>query len=171
MRYAPDLIREREMRWLSRHFLAVTAAGLLLPALIEMALVGGWSGAVRGLLWGGFVRMFFVHHFTYSVNSVCHYFGRRRFDLPDESRNVGWLAVPTLGEAWHHNHHAFPTSAKHGLRWYELDVQGSIIHLMGRLGLAWDIVRIPRERQRQMEIGVAAPDPSGETWTPARRTG
>ena len=68
------------------------------------------------------MRVFFLHHATFSVNSVCHFLGRRRFDTDDESRNVSWLALPSLGEAWHHNHHAFPRSAIHGLRWWEVDL-------------------------------------------------
>jgi stearoyl-CoA desaturase (delta-9 desaturase) len=99
-------------------------------------------------VWGGLVRIFLVHHVTWSVNSVCHFFGRRRFDIEDHSTNVGWLAVLSLGESWHHNHHAFPRSAHHGLRWYELDPSGWIITLMQRTGLAWNVVRITPERQR-----------------------
>ena len=81
----------------------------------------GSSAATSGppltaLLWGGLVRVFLLHHVTWSINSICHFFGRRRFDVEDESRNVFWLAPLSMGEAWHHNHHAFPTSAFHGLR-------------------------------------------------------
>ena len=84
-------------------------------------LTGTALGALTGLLWGGLVRIFLVHHVTWSVNSVCHFLGSRRFEVDDESRNVFWLALPSLGEAWHHNHHAFPRSARHGLRRWELD--------------------------------------------------
>jgi len=83
------------------------------------------------------------------VNSICHFFGARRFALDDHSTNVAWLALPTLGEAWHHNHHAFPRSAFHGLRWYELDPSGWLILLFARLGLAWDVVRVDRELEAQ----------------------
>ena len=78
-------------------------------------------GALTGLIWGGFVRIFLQHHVTWSVNSVCHFFGKRRFDVEDQSTNVFWLAIPSFGESWHHNHHAFPRSAAHGLKWYEID--------------------------------------------------
>ena len=77
--------------------------------------------ALTGLLWGGGVRMLVVHHVTYSINSLCHFFGRRDFETGDESRNLAWLSVFTFGESWHNNHHAFPTSARHGLRWWQVD--------------------------------------------------
>ena len=94
------------------------------------------------------MRIFLLHHVTWSINSVCHFFGRRRFDVEDHSTNVFWLAIPSLGEAWHHNHHAFPRSAHHGLRWYEVDVSGTVIGLMERVGLAWNVTRIDADRQR-----------------------
>ncbi len=88
-----------------------------------------------------------MHHVTWSVNSVCHFFGRRRFDIEDKSTNVAWLAIPSLGESWHHNHHAFPRSATHGLRWWEVDLSAMIIRGLERVGLAWNVVRIAPERQ------------------------
>jgi hypothetical protein len=95
------------------------------------------------------VRIFLQHHITWSVNSVCHFFGTRRFVVEDQSTNVFWLALPSLGESWHHNHHGFPRSAAHGLRWWELDPSALLIAAMRRLGLAWDVVRIAPERQTQ----------------------
>ncbi|MGH2876849.1 MAG: acyl-CoA desaturase [Solirubrobacteraceae bacterium] len=147
-RYAPDLYEDRGMRAIGRQFPLLALASLLIPTVADWALHGFTpAGAVRGLVWGGLVRIFFVHHVTWSVNSVCHFFGSRRFDLDDRSTNVGWLAVLSLGESWHHNHHAFPRSAFHGLRWWELDVSGLIIAAMARVGLAWNVVRISPERQ------------------------
>jgi stearoyl-CoA desaturase (delta-9 desaturase) len=122
--------------------LVPTAAGFLLDGLTLGA-------ALRGLVWGGLVRIFLVHHVTWSVNSICHFFGRRRFDIEDRSTNVAWLSLLSLGESWHHNHHAFPRSAYHGLRWWEVDPSGLLISGMQRLGLAWNVVRITPERQRQ----------------------
>jgi stearoyl-CoA desaturase (delta-9 desaturase) len=90
-----------------------------------------------------------VHHVTWSVNSVCHFFGSRRFDLEDHSTNVGWLAVLSLGESWHHNHHAFPRSAFHGLKKWEPDPSGLIIGVMEKLGLARNVIRISPERQSE----------------------
>jgi stearoyl-CoA desaturase (delta-9 desaturase) len=93
------------------------------------------------------VRIFVLHHVTYSINSLCHMFGRRPFDTDDESRNLAWLALPTFGEAWHNNHHAFPTSAVHGLRRFQPDPSAAVIWTLEKLGLAWDVVRIAPERQ------------------------
>jgi fatty-acid desaturase len=103
-------------------------------------------GGPPRMLWGGAVRIFVLHHTTFSINSLCHFFGRKRFDTGDESRNLAWLAPFTLGEAWHNNHHAFPTSARHGLERWQLDPSAGIIWMLERLGLVWDVVRIDRER-------------------------
>jgi stearoyl-CoA desaturase (delta-9 desaturase) len=158
-RYAPDLYEDAGMRFINRHFVALIGVGLALPALAGFLISGTLAGAATGLLWGGLVRIFLVHHVTWSVNSICHFFGTRRFDVADESTNVFWLAIPSLGESWHHNHHAFPRSAVHGLRWYELDPSSLLIRLMERVGLATNVVRITPERQAQR---LAAPgDPSG----------
>ena len=94
------------------------------------------------------MRIFCLHHATFSINSLCHFFGRRRFVTGDESRNLLWLSLPTFGEAWHNNHHAFPTSARHGLRWWQLDPSAWLIVALERTGLAWNVVRISPDRQR-----------------------
>ncbi|HEY1567985.1 MAG TPA: fatty acid desaturase [Solirubrobacteraceae bacterium] len=152
-KYAAELYEDPAMRTIGRSFPQLALLSLLIPT------VAGWAlhdftaaGALRGLVWGGLVRIFFVHHVTWSVNSVCHFFGSRRFDLEDHSTNVGWLAVLSLGESWHHNHHAFPRSAYHGLRWWEIDVSGLIIAGMQRVGLAWNVVRISPERQQARAV-------------------
>ena len=109
------------------------------------------------------MRVFFIHHVTWSINSVCHFLGRRRFDVEDHSTNVFWLALPTLGEAWHHNHHAFPRSAVHGMGRRELDPSAGVIRAMEKLGLVWDVVRITPERQAQkLIVPVAATAPAGD---------
>src|SRR4051794_17371853 len=156
-KYAPDLDEDRGMRFLSRHFVWLVGASLALPALLGYLLSGTAAGALTGLLWGGLVRIFFVHHVTWSINSVCHFFGNRRFDIEDHSTNVFWLALPTLGESWHHNHHAFPRSAVHGLGRRELDPSAWIIRAMERVGLVWNVVRIAPERQAQKLIVPSAP--------------
>jgi stearoyl-CoA desaturase (Delta-9 desaturase) len=155
-RYAPDLYEDPAMRRIGRSFPQLALASLLVPTLAGFALHGFTAGgALRGLVWGGLVRIFVVHHITWSVNSVCHFFGGRRFDLEDQSTNVGWLSVLSLGESWHHNHHAFPRSAYHGLRWYEVDPSGAVITLMSRVGLAWNVVSITPERQRAKTLASA----------------
>ena len=150
-RYARDLYEDRGMRFLSRHFVALVVVSLAVPALAGYALSGSVAGAATGLLWGGLVRIFLVHHVTWSVNSICHFLGRRRFETDDDSRNVFWLALPSFGESWHHNHHAFPRSAVHGLRRWELDPSGAVIAAMEKVGLARNVVRIAPERQAQRE--------------------
>jgi stearoyl-CoA desaturase (delta-9 desaturase) len=130
----------------------------VLPAIIGWALIGGWYGFFAGLIWGGAVRIFLLHHVTFSINSICHFFGRRRFASSDESRNVWWLSWISFGESWHNNHHAFPTSAFHGLRKLELDPGGIVIWLLEKCGLAWRVVRISPEKQRsRLGTGSGAP--------------
>ena len=104
------------LRVIDKLFFVWVVLGFAIPFALGWIVGGGIGAALTALLWGGFVRVFLLHHVTWSINSVCHFFGRRRFDVEDESRNVFWLAPLSMGEAWHHNHHAFPTSAFHGLR-------------------------------------------------------
>jgi stearoyl-CoA desaturase (Delta-9 desaturase) len=151
-RYAPDLCEDTGMRLISRQFIPILIAGLALPALAGYLVSGTVIGAVTGLLWGGLVRIFFVHHITWSVNSVCHFLGSRRFDTDDRSTNVFWLALPSLGESWHHNHHAFPRSAVHGLKRWEMDPSALIISAMEKVGLARNVVRISPERQAERSV-------------------
>ena len=139
-KYARDLLSEPAMLTINRLFPLWVLAGLLIPFGLGWAITGNLAGGLTGLLWGGLLRVFFVHHVTWSVNSVCHFMGRRRWNTPDESRNVGWLAVASLGESWHHNHHAFPRSAYHGLRWYELDISALFIRALAAVGLAREVV-------------------------------
>jgi stearoyl-CoA desaturase (Delta-9 desaturase) len=146
-KYAPDLCEDRGMRLINRRFVSLVVLGLAIPAAVGYLITGTVAGAATGLLWGGLVRIFFVHHVTWSVNSICHFMGTRRFEVEDRSTNVFWLALPSLGESWHHNHHAFPRSAVHGLRRWELDPSALLIRTMERVGLAWNVVRIAPERQ------------------------
>jgi stearoyl-CoA desaturase (delta-9 desaturase) len=147
-RFARDLVEDPTMRRINKSFPLIALSSLLVPFLLGVALSGGSlvTGGLSALLWAGLVRIFLVHHITWSINSICHFFGRRRFDTDDQSTNVFWLALPSLGEAWHHNHHAFPQSAFHGLRWYELDPSGWLIFALKRAGLAWDVVRVTPEK-------------------------
>ena len=125
------------MRRIGRRFPPLVVVSLAVPTIAGFVLTASRSaGALRGSSGAGLVRIFFVHHVTWSVNSICHFFGSRRFDIEDHSTNVAWLAVLSLGESWHHNHHAFPRSAYHGLRWWEVDPSGLFIAgLQARSGL------------------------------------
>jgi stearoyl-CoA desaturase (Delta-9 desaturase) len=154
-RYAPDLLADPIIRLIDRTFVVWTLGGLCAAFGFGCAIGGTAMAGVRGLLWGGAVRMLVLHHVTYSINSLCHFFGRRRFATPDHSSNVFLLALPSLGESWHNNHHAFPTSAAHGLRWWELDVSSLVIRALARVGLVWDVVEVSRERQARKAIDFA----------------
>jgi stearoyl-CoA desaturase (delta-9 desaturase) len=154
-RYARDLRADPLMMTIDRLFLVWALGGLALCFLAGWALGGSVHAGLTGLLWGGGVRMLVVHHVTYSINSICHFTGRRAFKTPDESRNVWWLAPFTFGESWHNNHHAFPTSARHGLKRWQFDISAYVIWTLEKLGLAWDVVRIAPERQAE-KAGAAA---------------
>jgi stearoyl-CoA desaturase (delta-9 desaturase) len=153
-RYAPDLMADPVVSFVDRTFVLWVAVGLIVPFLLGWLIGGTLAAGLTGLLWGGLVRILVLHHVTYSINSLCHFFGRRRFDTGDESRNLLWLAVPSFGEAWHNNHHAFPTSSQHGLSRAEqlMDPGAHLIWLMEKTGLAWDVVRISPERQARRTI-------------------
>lgn len=147
VRYAKDLVQDAGLRTIAKLFLPIVVLSLAIPGLVGWMLIGGWYGLVSGLVWGGAVRIFLLHHVTWSINSICHFWGRRRFDSPDESRNVWWLSWLSFGESWHNNHHAFPSSAFHGLRRFEIDPGGWVIRGLEACGLAWRVVRIPGDRQ------------------------
>jgi stearoyl-CoA desaturase (delta-9 desaturase) len=156
--YAKDLYEDRGMRTINRQFPLLVVLSLLIPTLAGWAISGTWVGALTGYLWGGLVRIFLLHHVTWSINSLCHFLGSRRFETDDHSTNVAWLSLPSFGESWHHNHHAFPRSAAHGLRRWEalLDPSALLIAGLEKVGLARNVVRIAPERQAQREH-VAAP--------------
>ncbi|MHB8692298.1 MAG: acyl-CoA desaturase [Solirubrobacteraceae bacterium] len=150
-RFAPDLVKDKLMRAMDKLFGVWVVLGFAIPFALGWIVGGGIGTALTALLWGGFVRVFLLHHVTWSINSICHFVGRRRFEVDDESRNVFWLAPLSMGESWHHNHHAFPTSAYHGLRFWErmADPTGLLISALERLGIIWNVVRISPERQAE----------------------
>jgi len=155
-RYARDLLSDPMIRFVDRTFVLWVVLGLAFAFGLGVALTGSVIGGLTALLWGGAARIFPLHHATFSINSVCHFFGRRAYDTGDESRNVPWLAIPTWGEAWHNNHHAFPTSYRHGLRRWQIDPSAGIIRLMELMGLAWDVVRVDPARIER-ELAPVAP--------------
>jgi stearoyl-CoA desaturase (delta-9 desaturase) len=155
-KYAKELAEDPVHRAMHRNYLWFALGTLGLPFAAGLVLTGTLRGGLTALLWGGLVRIALLHHITWSINSVCHFFGSRRFDVEDHSTNVAWLALPSLGEAWHHNHHAFSRSAFHGLRGWEamMDPTGWVIRGMRRAGLAWNVVAIPAERQQERLAGA-----------------
>jgi stearoyl-CoA desaturase (delta-9 desaturase) len=155
-RYAPDLLKDPIVSFVDRTFLVWALGGLAASFLLGWAIGGTILAALTGLLWGGGVRMLVVHHVTYSINSLCHFFGRRRYATPDHSRNLLWLAPLSFGESWHNNHHAFPTSAFHGLRRWEVDPSALVIRVLEAAGLVWDVVRVDPARQARMAVSDAA---------------
>ena len=146
-RYASDLLADPVIRFVNTTSLLWIMLGLAVPFGLGIAIGGSIAGGLTCLLWGGAVRVFLLHHVTYSINSLCHYYGHQQFETDDHSRNLAWLSLATLGEAWHNNHHAFPTSAFHGLNRHELDPSALVITLLERTGLVWDVIRISPERQ------------------------
>lgn len=134
--YAPHLLKNKMIMFVSKYFLFWNFLALAIPFAI-----GGWTG----LLWGGIVRIFFTHHITWSVNSVCHTFGRRDYETNDLSRNQWIVGLLGMGEGWHNNHHAFPRSAFHGLEWWQIDFSGMLIRAMEKVGLVTDVYRVKPE--------------------------
>jgi stearoyl-CoA desaturase (delta-9 desaturase) len=153
-RFAPDLLKDGVLRVVDKLFWLWVVLSFAIPFAIGWVIGGGIGSAITALLWGGFVRVFLLHHVTWSINSICHFFGRKRFDVEDESRNVFWLAPLSMGEAWHHNHHTFPRSAFHGLKAWEIDPTGWVIRGLRRVKLAWNVVEITPERQQQKLVSA-----------------
>ena len=156
-RYAKDLLADRDLRVISRTFPLWVLVGLAVPFGLGVLLSGSLVGGLTGLLWGGAVRIFLLHHATFSINSLCHSFGRRPFATRDESRNLAWLAPLAFGEAWHNNHHAFPTSARHGLGRWQLDPGAWLIAALerhaSRVGCDPDQPRSPTSQTRKRLAG------------------
>jgi stearoyl-CoA desaturase (delta-9 desaturase) len=162
--YCRNLVSDPIVGFVSRTFLLWAVLAFAIPFGVG-GLLGGWAGAWTGLLWGGLVRQFLTHHVTWSVNSVCHTFGRRAFETTDRSRNEWIVGLLAFGEGWHNNHHAFPRSAFHGLHWWQFDLSGYLIWALERLGLATEVYRIPpallaRQRQRARAAFAPGPTPS-----------
>jgi stearoyl-CoA desaturase (delta-9 desaturase) len=140
--YVKDLRQRPLLRWGNDLFVVWVVLGLAIPTLLGWLLIGGWYGALLGFLWGGVLRIFLGHHLTWSVNSVCHFWGLQPFKGMDQSRNNFIFGILGLGEGFHNNHHAFPTSARHGLFWWQLDISYLIIRGLSLVGLAWN-VKVP----------------------------
>lgn len=141
-KYGRDLYEEPLIRRIDRLYLMWVVLSLGVPFAVGYAWDGTLRGGLMGLVWGGLVRIFLFQHMTWSVNSICHTFGKRPFDTSDQSRNNWLIALPTFGEGWHNNHHAFPGSAIHGLGRRQVDMSWWIIRGLERLGLVWN-VKVP----------------------------
>lgn len=145
-RYTKDLRNDPVLCAANRQFVFWVVMGQLIPALIGGLVTLSFSGALLGFLWGGLVRVFLVHHITWSVNSVCHLWGTSPFRSGDHSKNNPIVGVLAMGEGWHNNHHAFPTSARHGLSWWQFDPSYYLIRAMELVGLATNVRRPAPER-------------------------
>jgi len=155
-RYAPDVASDPRAQAISRWFPLWVILGFAVPAAIGGLVSGTWTGALLGFLWGGIVRMFLVHHITWSVNSVCHIWGAQTYRSGDHSRNNPAMGILAMGEGWHNNHHAFPASARHGLEWWQFDISWVVIRSLAAVGLV-DSIRLPGEqRLRDKRIVQAA---------------
>jgi stearoyl-CoA desaturase (delta-9 desaturase) len=137
--FAKDLLRDSAIAKVNRLYLIWVLLGLAIPALLGGVLTLSWMGIFNGFLWGGLVRLFLAHHFSWSVVSISHFYGSRPFDTRDQSTNNSWLAMLNFGEAWHNNHHAFPNSAIFGLKWWQIDLGGWVIRALEKAGLVWDV--------------------------------
>ncbi len=143
-RYAMDLRKDKALVRVSNLFVLWVAIGLILPAIIGGLITMSWTGVLLGFLWGGLARIFCLHHITWSVNSVCHIWGAQPFNAGDESRNNPLFGILAFGEGWHNNHHAFPTSARHGLFWWQFDLSYLVIRGLSLVGLARN-VKVPND--------------------------
>lgn len=150
-RYVPDILRNTMLSKINRYYYYWIALGLLIPAGLGALHHHDLRGAVSGFLWGGIFRIFVVEQIIWGVNSVCHMFGSRPYDTRENSRNLGILAIVTLGECWHNNHHRFVSSPNFGLHWYKLDPGYWFIKLMQFCGLAWDL-RVPHTSQIENKV-------------------
>jgi len=158
-RFAPDLRKDPLIRKIDSLFPVWALLGLALPALAGYILSGfNPVAALTAFVWAGLVRVFLLHHATWSVNSICHMYGKRPFETEDESRNNWAVALVSLGEGWHHSHHAFPTSAKHGLSPRQLDPSYRLIRLFERLGWATNVKHPKPEQIEAKRRGAAGPE-------------
>jgi stearoyl-CoA desaturase (delta-9 desaturase) len=137
--YAPDIRDDQDLQRINRAFPFMVALTIILPGIIGGLITWSWIGFLTGLFWGGIVRIAIVHHVTWSINSICHVFGKRPFKSRDLSSNVAWLAIPSFGESWHNLHHADPTCARHGVLKGQIDLSANFIRALEMTGLASDV--------------------------------
>ena len=138
-RWAPDLVKDPAMRKIDSLFPLWVLISFAAPPLLGFLITGTGAGALSAFLWGSLARIFFLHHVTWSINSICHFYGERPFQTTDSSTNNWVLSLLSFGESWHNNHHAFPTSAVHGLNKGQIDISAGVIRLMERVGLVRNV--------------------------------
>jgi stearoyl-CoA desaturase (delta-9 desaturase) len=156
-RWAPDLQKDKDLSWLTRFFPLVAVTSFFLPALLGLAITRSWWGAVTAFVWASLVRIFLLHHITWSINSICHFYGNRPFESLDFSTNNWVLAVISFGESWHNNHHAFPTSARHGIGRGQVDISASLIKVFEKLHWARGMKLVTSKQLEQKKIGRFTP--------------
>jgi stearoyl-CoA desaturase (delta-9 desaturase) len=160
----PDLVKDPILSFVDRWFWLLMPLGWIIPGAIAGLITKSWMGAFSGFIWGGLVRTFLLHHATWSINSVCHVWGTRPFRSPDHSRNNVICGLLAFGEGWHNNHHAFPTSARHGLRWWQFDLSWVTIWILQKLGLVWNVRLVPENvLKMRLESDAKAPPRESET--------
>jgi len=157
-KFCPDWLADSDIVRVSRSFSWLTAASLLAPALIGGLWAWSWVGAVTAFFWASLVRVSFLHHVTWSINSICHTFGKEEFEVRDKSRNVNWLAILSFGESWHNLHHADPTCARHGVLKGQIDIAARLIWVAEKLGWVYDVrwpdeARLTGRRTGTRELG------------------
>lgn len=150
--YARDVLKDRVLVFCNRNYLALVVVGLAAPGVAVGSATGSLQEAALALLWAGAVRLFVTSHFVYSVNSICHAVGSQDNATGDSSRNNSWLAIPTLGESWHNNHHAQPTAARFGFSWWQIDVGYGVIWCLERAGLITNVHRPQQGRRKATKV-------------------
>lgn len=153
-RYTPDLLNDKIVMHVDKWYFAYVIASFVIPFAIAGLVTMSWTGAMLGLFWGGFVRMLVTQHITWSINSFCHVFGKRDFESGDLSTNNKLFGVVAHGEGWHNNHHAFPTSARHGLKWWQVDTSWMVIRAMEAVGLVWAVKTPSKRAMENKRIGA-----------------
>jgi stearoyl-CoA desaturase (Delta-9 desaturase) len=152
-KFCPDLLADSAIRRISRSFMLLAVASLALPALAG----GLWSMSLRGaltaLFWAGLVRVALLQHVTWSINSICHTFGKEEFSARDKAKNVAWLAIASFGESWHNLHHADPTCARHGVLKGQIDISARLIWFFEKLGWVYDVRWPSEERLSAKRVG------------------
>jgi stearoyl-CoA desaturase (delta-9 desaturase) len=160
-RWAPDLLKDPVMTKIDRLFPLISVFTFVLPALAGLAITRTWQGGLTAFLWGALARIFLLHHVTWSINSICHYFGKRPFETTDHSTNNWPLALISFGESWHNNHHAFPSSAIHGLKRGQVDMTAGVIRVLEKLRLAADVKTVSVKQLKAKAVdGMARVRPS-----------